>query len=491
MLSAGQGGFGNEGTDDHAIGNPPSMLKRYHQFLVSLIFIVDIGVTLAALTAAYLFRFYSGLIPTPKGIPDASEYIKVLPICALICMATYSMQRLYVPRRVDRVAAEIFAIAKATLLTALFMAALTFFYRSFSFSRAVLVIFCFFNILFLSGTRLTLRFFLRQIRRKGWNQRHAIILGAGKLAQNTAERIHRNPWTGIRIVGFFDDREDRVGRDVAGVPVLGTLEDVRRVVAEGRIDHLYIALPIQEYPKIDPLLDALSRETVDIRFVPDFPRLVSLKPHLTDLDGLPVMSIRGTPIFGWNRVMKRAVDILLSLLVLFLLAPFFVLIALAIKLTSRGPVFYVQERMGFDGRIFKIYKFRTMRPDAEKKTGATWAREDDPRRTRLGRLLRRSSLDELPQFFNVLRGEMSIVGPRPERPVFIRKFKETMPRYMMRHKIKAGITGWAQVNGWRGNTSLKKRLQYDLYYLENWSLWFDFRIMLRTLRTIWTQKNAY
>ena len=468
------------------------MLKRYHQLLVTLIFLVDVVVTVGALAAAFWFRFHSGIVPTPKGVPQPEQYLRALPLCVLICTATYGWQRLYVPRRVDRIAAELLAIAKATAVTAMLMAAASFFYRSFEFSRAMLLFFCAFNVLFLSITRVSLRFALRQIRRMGWNLRHAVIVGCGRLGQSTADRLLKNPWTGIRIVGFFDDRATRVGKQVLGIPVLGNIDDVSRIVQERRIDHIYIALPIEEYPKIAAFLDTLSRTTtVDIRFVPDFPRLVSLKPQVADLDGLPIMSIRECPLLGWNQVLKRAVDIAFSAFVLLLLSPLFALIATLVKATSRGPVFYVQERMGYDGQIFKIFKFRTMRDNAERETGATWATEDDPRRTRIGLLLRRTSLDELPQFLNVLRGEMSIVGPRPERPVFIQSFKENLPRYMMRHKIKAGITGWAQVNGWRGDTSLRKRLQYDLYYLENWSLWFDLRIMLRTVRVVFDQKNAY
>ena len=468
------------------------MLKRYHQLLVTAIFIVDLGVTFSALAVSYWIRFYSGLIPTHKGIPDVAQYARALPAVGLICLVTYSWQRLYIARRVDHLGREAFVIAKATVLTALFLAAGTFFYRSFEFSRAVLIIFCFVNIAMLSATRITIRSFLRRIRKKGWNQRHAVIVGCGKLGQSTAERLLKNPWTGIRIVGFFDDRPSRIGKQILGIPVIGSTEEVAAFIRDGSIDQLYIALPIQEYPKIDPVLDSLARETVDIRFVPDFPRLVSLKPHLTDFDGLPIMAIRESPLFGWNQFLKRTIDVVISMLVILLLSPLFLILALLVKFTSKGPVFYIQERMGYDGKIFKIYKFRTMREGAENDgAGARWATADDPRRTPIGGFLRRLSLDELPQFVNVLKGDMSIVGPRPERPVFINTFRETIPRYMMRHKMKAGITGWAQVNGWRGNTSLKKRLQYDLYYVEHWSLWFDLRIMLETVRVLVNQKNAY
>jgi len=467
------------------------MLKRYHQVLVTLIFLFDLALTALALILAYLFRFHSGLVPTPKGIPDAAAYLRALPVALLICMITYRARQLYIPRRVDRSPRELVDIIQATVITALVFAAATFFYRSFEYSRAVLFFFCVFNILLLGASRIFIRIGLRKIRERGWNLRHALIVGSGKLAQATAEHILKNPWTGIRIVGFIDFRESRQGRNLFGIPVLGGIDRLVPIVHEGKIDHLYIALPTADYPRIDPMLDELSRETVDIMVVPDFPRLVSLKPRIGELDGLPIMSVRECPLNSWNRAVKRTVDIVLSLLVLLLFAPLFAGISILVKLGSKGPVFYAQERMGFDGKIFRIYKFRTMRVDAEQVTGATWAREDDPRRTRIGRFLRRTSLDEIPQFLNVLKGEMSIVGPRPERPVFIQTFKQTIPRYMMRHKIKAGITGWAQVNGWRGNTSLRKRIQYDLYYLENWSLWFDFRIILRTFRIVLSQKNAY
>jgi Undecaprenyl-phosphate glucose phosphotransferase len=317
-----------------------------------------------------------------------------------------------------------------------------------------------------------------------------LIAGAGDLGRMVADKVLEHRELGFKVIGFLDDRAggDHIG--YRGLPLLGTLTEADEIIRRERIDHVYVALPLEEHVKMLGLVEATNREGVDVHVVPDLLQFIALRARLENLDGVPIISLNDVPLRGFNSLLKRTIDIAISASALFALSVPFALIALIIRRTSTGPVFYTQERMGLDGKAFQVYKFRSMYLGAEDETGPVWARDNDPRCTPVGRLLRRFDLDELPQLWNVLRGDMSIVGPRPERPFFVEQFKHRIPQYMLRHKVKAGITGWAQVNGWRGNTSLEKRIEYDLYYIENWSVGLDLKIMwLTLLRGI--QKHAY
>jgi Undecaprenyl-phosphate glucose phosphotransferase len=297
----------------------------------------------------------------------------------------------------------------------------------------------------------------------------------------------------LRVAGFVDDLPPAADAGPAAKlpPLLGRIDDLPELLRAHRIAHVFFALPREEHLQLERGLALVDREVVDILVVPDILQFVMLRAGLASLGGIPMINLTETPLSGWYGPVKRATDVVFALLALVLLSPLLALIALAIKLTSPGPVFYRQERMSLDGTLFQMYKFRSMRADAEAETGAVWARPDDPRRTRLGALLRRTSLDELPQLINILKGEMSFVGPRPERPVFVEQFSGKVPRYMLRHKVRCGLTGWAQVNGWRGNTSIEKRIEYDIFYIENWSLSFDVKIVLMTLWNGFVNKHAY
>jgi Undecaprenyl-phosphate glucose phosphotransferase len=293
---------------------------------------------------------------------------------------------------------------------------------------------------------------------------------------------------GIKNVGFVEERPSTLSGDL---DVIGGFADLPDLIRKYNISHVFIAVPLGRYDDARRVFDVLSQSLVEVRLVADVPNLAGLSLTTTNLDGMPLIGLRESPHFGLNIVVKRGMDILLSLVGLVVLSPLMLLIAILVKLTSPGPVFYRQERCGLNGRTFHMLKFRSMRVDAEQQTGAVWAQKDDNRRTRLGTFLRQSSLDELPQLVNVLLGDMSLVGPRPERPVFIQRFSKTIPNYMARHCVKAGITGWAQVHGWRGNTSLRKRLQYDLYYITHWTPWLDLRILGMTVVNGLVHKNAY
>jgi Undecaprenyl-phosphate glucose phosphotransferase len=308
-----------------------------------------------------------------------------------------------------------------------------------------------------------------------------LVAGAGDLGRMVADRMLQHRELGYKVIGFVDDRAggDHIG--YRGLPLLGTLNEVAEIAHRERVDHLYVALPLEEHSKLLDLMEVTSRECIDVKVVPDLLQFIALRARLEDLDGLPVINVNDVPLQGFNAWLKRSIDIVMASAALLVLAVPFGVIALVVRWTSPGSVFYRQERMGLDGKAFTVYKFRSMHQDAEETTGPVWAHDNDPRATPVGRWLRRLDLDELPQFWNVLTGDMSIVGPRPERPFFVEQFKHRIPQYMLRHKVKAGITGWAQVNGWRGNTSLEKRIEYDLYYIENWSVTLDLKIMWLTI----------
>jgi Undecaprenyl-phosphate glucose phosphotransferase len=327
--------------------------------------------------------------------------------------------------------------------------------------------------------------------RAGVGLKRVLVAGAGELGRLVADKVLEHQELGFRIVGFVDDRASGEGIGYRGLPLLGTLAQTADVLQQEQIDQLYVALPLEAHGQMLDVIGAASRECVDVRVVPDLLQFIALRARLEDLDGVPIINISGVPLEGFNGALKRVIDIVASVAALVVLALPFAVIAIIIRWTSPGPVFYRQERMGLDGHPFLVFKFRSMYHDAERETGPVWTRKDDPRRTPLGTLLRRFSLDELPQLYNVLRGEMSLVGPRPERPFFVEQFKQRFPQYMLRHKVKSGMTGWAQVNGWRGDTSIEKRIEYDLYYIENWSVGLDLKIMWLTLAKGLFHKHAY
>jgi Undecaprenyl-phosphate glucose phosphotransferase len=470
------------------------VVKRFSRLFVLLHIIGDIGCAAAAFVIAYLIRFETGLMDIPKGQPPLDQYLSVLPFVALTVPLAFHVQRLYRFRRGRTRLDDFFAVLVGTLLTVLMAVAGTLYVQTYylsnalkdqgylEVSQAVWVIFLAVNVLLAFTMREVVRTQLRKRWRAGIGLRRVLIVGAGDLGRLVADRILEHGELGFRLVGFIDDRfatTDAIG--YRGLPILGALPDAPDVCSREQIDELYIALPLDEHVKMLSVVEFASREVIEVHVVPDLLQFIALRSRLEDLDGLPIISINDVPLRGFNSLVKRAVDVAFSSLLLLVGAIPALIIAGLIKRSSPGPVFYTQERMGLDGKSFTVYKFRSMPIDAEEVTGPIWARDDDPRATSIGRWLRRTDVDELPQFWNVLMGDMSIVGPRPERPFFVEQFKHQIPQYMLRHKVKAGITGWAQINGWRGNTSLEKRIEYDLYYIENWSIALDLKIMWLTV----------
>lgn len=336
-----------------------------------------------------------------------------------------------------------------------------------------------------------LRKALRFLGRLAWSQRSVVVVGAGDLASKLLKRFSDDSWTGFQIAGIVSEQTSGSGSLQASMTE-GGIEDLERVIESTGSQEVWVALPLDEQHRLKQIMDRLRHSTVTIRFVPDMTDLRLINHSITSIAGFPMLNITESPMTcPINFTLKSIEDRVFSALILLLISPVMLLIALGVKLSSPGPVFYRQERVGWNRKVFKMLKFRSMPVDVERESGPRWASENDNRPTRFGAWLRRTSLDELPQFINVLRGEMSIVGPRPERPVFVERFKNEIPDYMQKHLVRAGITGWAQVNGWRGNTDLVKRIEYDLYYIENWSLWFDIKIILMTMMPGIIQKNAY
>ena len=335
------------------------------------------------------------------------------------------------------------------------------------------------------------RVILAEVRKRGFNLRHILIVGSGDLGQSLAERINQHPEFGLKIVGFLSSHPEKIGIEINGIKVIGLYNEIPKIIQLFGVDQLYIALPLNAQDRLEKVLNSLNEETVDVKVVPDLLRFMNLQAGVEELDGLPIINLAESPLYGWNVILKRISDIIFSVILIVILSPLFIILAIIIKLESTGPIIFWQERMGLDGKLFEMLKFRSMKIDAEQITGPVWASKVDNRRTRLGTFLRKTSIDELPQLFNVLIGDMSLVGPRPERPVFVKEFKKSIPKYMLRLKMKAGLTGWAQVSGWRGNTSLDKRIEFDLYYIKNWSLLFDFKIILMTVWKGFVNPNAY
>ena len=339
------------------------------------------------------------------------------------------------------------------------------------------------------GLRAGVRAAAAWIRARGMDLRTAVVVGANPDAQKIIDVLHSNPWAGIQVSGWFATHADR--GTIEGAPLLGGLDGLQDYVASRGVDQVWIALPMKEQAKISFALSQLQHSTADIKYVPDLFGMHLLNHSTGQIAGMPVINLQQTPLHGSARILKALEDRLVSALILLMISPLMLAIAIAVKLSSPGPVFYRQERMSWNNRTFWMLKFRSMPVDAESRSGAVWARSGENRATRIGAFLRKTSLDELPQFINVLRGDMSIVGPRPERPVFVHQFKHEIPAYMKKHMVKAGITGWAQVNGWRGSTDLNKRIECDLFYIENWSLAFDLKIIFMTLFKGFVHKNAY
>jgi exopolysaccharide biosynthesis polyprenyl glycosylphosphotransferase len=464
-------------------------MKRRYLIVGFILLAADTVSCALAFYLAYQWRLRTEY-PPPVKVPGFDTYLGMMVIQITAMIFAFAVNRLYITRpgasRIDELN-SIFVGASVGTVVAL--AVTSFVLKNLDYPRLMVLYAWGLTFVTVSGVRLSMRLLIGIVRRRGIATERVMIIGAGRVGGRLMETIKSSPQLGYRVVGFIDN--DPTIKDVEGVPVLGVAEDLPAILTQHQIDDVLIALP--HAPHAD-LLDIVSRceaAKVNIRVFPDIFQIMATEVSINDLNGVPLVTVRDVALRGWRLTLKRVVDLIMSGVTLVLMSPFLLLTAFLVKLDSRGPALYLQERVGLDGMPFLCIKFRTMKPDAEVQTGPVWASANDDRRTRLGVILRRFSIDEFPQFINVLMGDMSIVGPRPERPAFVEQFRQAIPRYMDRHKEKAGITGWAQINGLRGDTSIEERTRYDVWYVENWSIWLDFKIMLRTLVEMVRGRNAY
>lgn len=467
------------------------MLKQKRQLFELLFMVADLVAVSCAWLIAYWIRFHTDFVRADKGVPPLAEYASMLLFIWVIWGWVFRRSGLYRAMRGVRGVREVLLLVNANAFAVLLLIAVTYLFKekTVPFSRLVFLYFGVLATLLTIAQRAALRFLLREVRRRGYNLRYLLIVGAGKVAGDIASRIRMHGELGIQLLGCLsiDGTEKRGPK---GIPVVGGYSHLQDLVQRMDIDQIVVALPLEDHHLLPEIMAQVKDSLVDVKIVPDIYQFVSLGGTIEEFEGLPVIALQSSPLEGMNLVVKRIFDLVVASVCIVALAPLMLLIALLVKLTSRGPVLYRQNRVSFDGSEFSIVKFRTMQIDSER-AGPGWTRQGDERVTRLGKLLRALSLDELPQLFNVLRGDMSIVGPRPERPVFIQEFRRRIPRYMLRHKVPAGMTGWAQVHGWRGDTSIDKRIEYDLYYIENWSVLLDVRILLMTVVRGLRNRNAY
>ena len=463
---------------------------------------IDAGIGVAMFLAAYWLRFETGLLAAPKGRPPIEPYLQLAPFIGLLLPFGLWLQGAYRHERIRSRVDDFFAVLIGGLIAVVLGLAGTLVFQAYfvppelkdrgvyEVSRAVWALFLALSVGFAYASRASVRSALEHQWREGAGLKRILVAGTGDVARHVVDKVLHHRELGYLVVGFVDDRAS--GRQgYRGLPLLGTLSDAGEILRREKIDELYVALSLDEHVKMLELIGVANREFVDVKVVPDLIQVIALRARLEELDGVPVISINDVPLRGLSSLVKRTIDVGVAAVALGFLSLPFAVIAACIKATSPGPVFYRQERMGLDGRPFRVYKFRSMLADAERETGPVWTRRDDPRRTPVGRVLRQLSLDELPQLWNVIRGDMSLVGPRPERPFFVEQFRQRVPQYMLRHKVRSGLTGWAQVNGWRGDTSIEKRIEYDLYYIENWSVALDFKIMWLTVLRVFFHRHAY
>lgn len=465
---------------------------RSHQVVLNQIFIFFDGLIIAfAVYLAWVLKFDLGLLGSKESV-EPQTYFVLGAGAIFLYILTNAMFGLYSPQRTRRIPAELFQLGQSTFVFALTLTTLLFFLKEVHVSRIFLVLFVLLAFIFLAAERIGLRLSLRQFRAMGYNKKFVLIIGAGPLGRKALQMFKDNREFGYEVMGFVDDYLYPSAASVQDIPLIGKSDDVETILNRQLVDQVILALPMDAHHRLKQIISVCEKAGVQLLIIPDYFKYLPARPQFEEIGGIPMIDIRHVPLDNAvNAGLKRAFDIVFSIIALILCSPLFFLIGAGLKISSPGPIFFVQERVGKNRRIFKMYKFRTMHVSSEASSDTQWTRQNDPRRTPLGAFLRKTSLDELPQFYNVLKGEMSIIGPRPERPFFIEQFKEDIPKYMIRHRVRPGITGWAQVNGWRGDTSIVERINCDIDYIENWTLGLDVKIAVRTLVSGFRNKNAY
>lgn len=425
------------------------------------------------------------------GILAKELYFAVLIPIIPGYLILYNAFDMYSSKRTAKSKYELFNIIKANTVGLLAIMVCMYAINLPDFSRGMIAVFYGINMVAEALMRKTVRYVLRFFRKKGYNIKHILLVGYSRAAEAYIDKIIANPEWGYEVCGILDDRIPR-GTTYKGIKVVGDIDNLPLILADNKLDEIGITLALEDYDRLEDIVNICEKSGVHTKFIPDYNRVIPSSPYLEDLGGLAVVNIRRVPLTNTaNMLMKRVMDIFGAIVAIILFSPFMFVAAIGIKLTSKGPLIFKQERVGLHNRPFKMYKFRTMEVQKEEEEKKGWTKKDDPRVTKIGKILRKTSIDEMPQFFNVLKGDMSLVGPRPERPLFVEKFREEIPRYMIKHQVRPGLTGWAQVNGYRGDTSIRKRIEYDLYYIENWTMGFDLKILFLTFFKGFINKNAY
>ena len=474
------------------------MIKDNQIFFNRMHIVLDGLVVAVSFLLAWAIKFLTPLAESTPGVTalSAETYFRTLYFIVPGYLILYGIYNLYSSKRSSRIRVEVAGIFKANTV-GIGLVMISFFMLSTSvdgvvdFSRTLILLFYVINMILTFLYRMLVRKFLYFIRRKGNNLKHVILVGYSRAAEAYLDRIASNPQWGYVVHGILDDHVPR-GTLYRGVKVLGSLGNLEYILPENKMDEIAITLSLEDYDSLEHIVDLCERAGVHTKFIPDYGSLFPSRPYTEDLMGLPVINIRYVPLSNtWNALMKRLVDIFGAIFCIILFSPVMLFAAIGTRVTSKGPIIYRQTRIGLHSKPFTMYKFRTMRVQSAEEEKKGWTIPGDDRVTKFGSFLRRTSIDEMPQFFNVLAGKMSLVGPRPERPQFVDKFREEIPRYMVKHQVRPGITGWAQINGYRGDTSIRKRIEHDIYYIENWSLGFDFRILFLTVFKGFINKNAY
>lgn len=469
------------------------MIKDNQKYLNRLHLLLDAVIVACSYMLAWYLKFES-IFATKKlgiGVLEMKTYFYALYFIVPGYIILYYSFNMYTSKRTARKKFEVYGILKANTVGMLLFIVALYVVNQPNFSRTMIFIFYIINIVLTTLSRQILRNSLQYFRRKGYNLKYILLVGYSRAAEEYVSRINANPQWGYVVRGILDDHVPR-GTLYKGVKVLGSIDNLTIILPENKLDEIAITLALQDYGRLEEIVDLCEKSGVHTKFIPDYNSLIPSRPYTEDLMGLPVINIRYVPLTNTlNWVAKRCVDIVGSAVGLVLISPLMLILAIAVKLSSPGPVIFKQERIGLHNKPFQMYKFRTMEIQKESAEKKAWTVRDDPRVTKVGRLMRKTSLDELPQLYNILRGDMSLVGPRPERPLFVEKFKEEIPRYMIKHQVRPGLTGWAQINGYRGDTSIRKRIDYDIFYIENWTMGLDVKILFLTIFKGFINKNAY
>ena len=469
------------------------MIKDNQTLFNRIHLLIDALITACSYMLAWYLKFVAPWVekdPT-VGVLSMGRYFFMLWYVVPLYIALYYFFNMYKPKRTLRNRYEIFNILKANVVGVILLIVILYMIDESDISRIMLFWFFAINIVLTTLFRSLVRYFLHFFRQKGYNLKHMLLIGYSRAAEEYISRINVNPQWGYVVCGILDDSVP-AGTLYKGVKVLGRIDNIYEILPENKLDEIAITLSLKDYDRLEEMVEACEKSGVHTKFIPDYNSLVPSQPYTEDLMGLPVINIRYVPLTNTlNAIAKRVVDIVGSLIGIIVILPILLVIAILVKCTSKGPVIFKQERVGLHNKSFNMYKFRTMEIQKESEEKKAWTVKDDPRVTKVGRFIRKTSIDELPQIWNVLKGDMSLVGPRPERPFYVEKFKEEIPRYMVKHQVRPGMTGWAQVNGYRGDTSIRKRIDYDLYYIENWTPGFDILIMFLTVFKGFINKNAY